>query len=509
LAAEQPEVSGRITEASSVLLTRGPGSPEVFLIRRSEALRFFGGFWAFPGGKVDRRDSTIPLQSAQADGLSVRRATVARELFEETGVLLARAADGAFPFSIPELDRWRHEVLEDRLTFAELLIRLGLTLHSSDFRLLGSVTTPPFASLRFDTAFFVAHLPPGQEPVVWPGELDEGRWHSGADMLACWTRSECLVSPPTVMILEAIRGRSADEAPARLAQLLQCFTDGALHPIYFAPEVQLIPLRTLALAPSTHTNAYLVGREPAYLFDPGPSDPAEQQRLFDLLDARQQTGYRLTAVVLTHHHPDHIGAAAVCAERYRLPVWAHPLTAELLGGRIVVTRLLEDGERLDLGACPDGSGSWFVEAIHTPGHAPGHLAFYEPHYRLLFTGDMVSTLSSIVIAPPEGDLTVYLQSLRRLQGFDCRLLLPSHGSASARPAETLRECLEHRARREGQLLEALAAGARTVDELAPELYKGLPAELMRFARLQILAGLYKLQREGRAEADGEVWRLTG
>ncbi|HYT90790.1 MAG TPA: MBL fold metallo-hydrolase [Gemmataceae bacterium] len=497
------------TEAASVLLTRGPGSSEVFLIRRSEALRFFGGFWAFPGGKVDRRDAAIPLQPTPADdGLSVRRTAAARELFEETGVLVARTAGGGFPSSISNIDHWRSEILEDRLSFAELLVHLGLTLHAADFRVLGSVTTPPFAPMRFDTAFFLAHLPPGQEAAVWPGELDQGRWLSGSDMLACWTRGECLVSPPSVMILEAIRGRSVDEAPVRLAPLLRSFADGALHPIYFAPEVQLIPLHTLALPPSTHTNAYLVGRDPAYLFDPGPSDPAEQQRLFDLLDARQRTGYRLAAVVLTHHHSDHIGAAAACAERYRLPVWAHPLTAEVLRGRIEVTRCLQDGERLDLGACPDGSGSWYLEAIHTPGHARGHLAFYEPHYRLLFAGDMVSTLSSIVIVPSEGDLAVYLESLRRLQKYDCRLLLPSHGNVSARPAETLRECLEHRARREGQLLEALAAGPRTLDELAPESYKGLPAELMRFARLQLLAGLYKLQREGRVQVVGDGWRLT-
>src|SRR5262249_7900974 len=123
-------------------------------------------------------------------------------------------------------------------------------------------------------------------------------------------------------------------------------------------------------------------------------------------------------VVLTHHHPDHVGAAAACARKYGVPVWAHPWTAQALAGQVVVGRKVHEGDRLDLGTAPDG-GPWHLEALHTPGHAPGHLAFYEGHYRLLFAGDLVSTLSSVVIAPPDGDLAVYLDSLRRLRCFDC------------------------------------------------------------------------------------------
>ncbi len=122
---------------------------------------------------------------------------------------------------------------------------------------------------------------------------------------------------------------------------------------------------------------------------------------------------------------------------------------------------------------------------------------------------MVSTLTSIVIAPPEGDLTVYLDSLRRLLALDCRLLLPAHGGPSSRPRQTLEEALAHRAKREAMLLAALSPAARTVPDLAVEMYKGLPPKLMRFAELQVLAGLQKLQREGRAEQAGAGWRSAG
>src|SRR5262249_53163452 len=156
---------------------------------------------------------------------------------------------------------------------------------------------------------------------------------------------------------------------------------------------------------------------------------------------------------------------------------------------VAVDREVHEGDRLDLGVAPHGRGRWHLEAIHTPGHAPGHLAFYEPSYQLLFAGDMVSTVSSVVIAPPEGDLSEYLASLRRLQGCPARLRLPAHGPVSARSAFVLQEALAHRAKREEQLLQALAGGPRTIPEIALEMYRGLPADLMQWAELQLLAGL--------------------
>jgi len=138
---------------------------------------------------------------------------------------------------------------------------------------------------------------------------------------------------------------------------------------------------------------------------------------------------------------------------YGVPILAHAATARLLAGKITVTRELADGARLDLGFAADGK-PWWLEAVLTPGHAPGHLVFYEPHYRLLFAGDMVSTSSSVVIAPPEGDLAAYLDSLRRLQALPARLLLPAHGGPTPRVQVALKDCLEHRRQREEQLLAA-------------------------------------------------------
>ena len=172
-------------------------------------------------------------------------------------------------------------------------------------------------------------------------------------------------------------------------------------------------------------------------------------------------------------------------------------------------RLLNDGDQLDLGQCPaDKDRPWFLEALHTPGHASGHLAFFEPFYRLLFSGDMVSTVTSMVIAPPDGNLMEYLQSLRRLRELPSRILLPSHGNASSQPARVIDGALEHRAKREQQLLETLGEGPAQIEEITARLYRGTSETLMRFARAQVLAGLLKLQHEGRARPmDDQRWQV--
>jgi glyoxylase-like metal-dependent hydrolase (beta-lactamase superfamily II) len=116
---------------------------------------------------------------------------------------------------------------------------------------------------------------------------------------------------------------------------------------------------------------------------------------------------------------------------------------------------------------------------------------------------MVSTISSVVIAPPEGDLQIYLASLARLKELKSKLLLPSHGGPSAAPERVIEECVAHRKQREQQLLAALDSTPRSVRELAELLYKGLAPKMMKFAELQLLAGLYKLREEGRAVSAGE------
>lgn len=485
-----------ITPAASVLLSRGPGSREVFAILRGQQLRFFGGFWAFPGGKLTE------LEATTTDHLESRRLAACRELFEETGVLIARQIDGAFPDIGNDFDEARQLLLDERLPFEQFLSDQGLRVVADDFRLIGEITTPAFAPVRFATTFFEAYVPPNQEPNVWSGELERGEWVDIDLMLRRWLSGEALMTPPSVMSLQKLGIEPLDAAPRLLGPLFARLTGGAEHPIFVSPFVRMVPLRTVALPPSTHTNAYLVGDNPCHVIDPGADDPVELQRLFGLLDDKPPA-----AVILTHHHPDHIGGANACAQRYNVPIWAHPVTAQKLSGRIAIDRHLNDGDHIDLGPCPAGGRQWHLDVLHTPGHASGHIVLFEPFYRLLFVGDMVSTVTSIVIHPPDGNLAEYLQSLRRMRELPSRLLLPAHGNVSARPKQVIDDALTHRAKREAQLLEALSEGPVSIDDVTARLYRGTPEALMRFARAQVWAGLLKLKDEERIREENDHWIL--
>src|SRR5262249_52420016 len=141
----------------------------------------------------------------------------------------------------------RRRLLADTLRFGDFLSTHGLRLHADDFLLAGSLVTPAFSPVRFDTAFYVATLPPGQQAEVWPGELAAGFWTGADDELARGTRGEGFVSPPTLSLLELLRSRSATALPALLAPGMRALEAGALPPIYFAPGVQMIPLQTIGL----------------------------------------------------------------------------------------------------------------------------------------------------------------------------------------------------------------------------------------------------------------------
>jgi glyoxylase-like metal-dependent hydrolase (beta-lactamase superfamily II)/8-oxo-dGTP pyrophosphatase MutT (NUDIX family) len=494
--------------ASTIAVRRTPLDWEVLVVARAPSLRFFGGFHAFPGGKIGAGDVPAP-------GAKTTRAQVAaaRELFEETGILVTRdRADRTAQRSGEELDRWRHRLIDEKKTFAEFLSAWQSVVSPMDFQLIGNLITPAFSPIRFDTAFFLIRFDEenAPEPQIWPGELDHGEWCHPRSLLSRWKAGQCLISPPTLLMLEAIAGATWQEIDARLIEHFDCQAGAALPAIYFSPGVRYIPLRTAALPPSTHTNAYLIGGSNAYLLDPGSADPREQGILFAAVDEYLSSGGTLSGILISHQHEDHIGAVQSCVKRYQVPVLSHPFTVRALGDKVSVDGTLQPGDRLPLGRCPDGYGEWYLEVLYTPGHAAGHLAFYEPRYRLLFAGDMVSTQSSVIVAPPEGHLVTYLESLRRLRSLPARLLLPSHGTPTSRSHATMDEALAHRAKREEMLLAALQEAPRKIGELALELYRGVPDVLLQLAELQILAGLQKLEHEGRvASSNDEMWRISG
>lgn len=260
----------------------------------------------------------------------------------------------------------------------------------------------------------------------------------------------------------------------------------ALIPV--APGIRVLALRTPTLPPAAHTNVYLLGPEagPVAVVDPGSPYPDQQAVLDDVLAALP-----IEMVLLTHHHGDHVGGARALAERWGVPIAAHAATKRRLAGRVEVSITIEDGEVVH-GAT----------AIHTPGHAEGHLCF--AHGDATIAGDMVAGVGTILIDPSEGDMAEYLDSLERLRARAERRLLPAHGPMIDDAHAKLTEYLAHRRMREDRVLAALSTGGRQrIDELVAIAYSDTPPILWPLAERSLLAHLDKLVREGRAQSAGD------
>jgi len=221
------------------------------------------------------------------------------------------------------------------------------------------------------------------------------------------------------------------------------------------------------------TNTWIVGRDPAYVIDPGPALRGHVERVSAALRARGGLG----GIALTHHHADHVEAVEDLRE-----LWQAPTAAAAARGRSVDVKLTE------------GARFGPLTAVPTPGHSPDHLALVAE--KVCFTGDAVLGEGSVFIAPYEGALNAYLNGLVYLSTLDLDVLCPGHGPAIWEPAAKLRECIGHRYDREHRLLAALGEGARSVEELLDRAWWDVPAELRGAAALTLAAHLDKLEEEG-------------
>jgi glyoxylase-like metal-dependent hydrolase (beta-lactamase superfamily II) len=240
------------------------------------------------------------------------------------------------------------------------------------------------------------------------------------------------------------------------------------------PDREIVGIRAANPGPFTltGTNSWIVGRDPAWLVDPGPALPEH----LDALDQELAARGGLAGLALTHDHPDH--AEGVSAIRARFP------DAPLAAARGDVDVLLSDESVFGP-----------LEAVRTPGHAPDHLAFVVE--RVALTGDAVLGEGSVFISPDPGALASYLEGLRKLRRRELELLCPGHGPLVRDPAAKLDEYVAHRLDRERRLIAALQDGKRTVRELLDAVWDDAPPVLRPAATVTLAAHLDKLADEGR------------
>ena len=236
---------------------------------------------------------------------------------------------------------------------------------------------------------------------------------------------------------------------------------------------------------------YLIPGDRPVLIDAGVGSPPH----LEAIAAASPSG--LADIVVTHAHSDHAaGAPALLARWPSARLWKKPWPER---DGVPPWRPLAEGDTVATGAGP-------LAVLHTPGHSPDHIALWHADSRTLFVGDLLVLGSTVFIpASDGGSLAAYLASLERLRQLSPLRAWPAHGPVIEHPVALIEEYLAHRRQREEQVLDALAAGADTVETITARIYPDLKPALVPMARESVLAHLVKLQGEGRAQQHGVRW----
>ncbi|MET4683175.1 MBL fold metallo-hydrolase [Brevundimonas faecalis] len=256
----------------------------------------------------------------------------------------------------------------------------------------------------------------------------------------------------------------------------------------------------------TGTGTYIVGRDVpgagVAVIDPGPADDSHLHALLRALKGRT-----VSHILVTHTHRDHAplsrplgeavgGAPVLAAAPPSHETHASGALDEDDDHAFVPDVVLTDGQLIA------GDG-WTIEAMATPGHASNHMAFVLRDENALFSGDHVMGWSTTVVAPPDGDMNAYMDSLDRVLQRGFSTLWPTHGPAITQVAPFLRAYRDHRLEREAQIMARLAAGDETIAEMVPALYAAVDRRLWPAASLSVLSHLIALVRRGLVAAAPE------
>jgi glyoxylase-like metal-dependent hydrolase (beta-lactamase superfamily II) len=305
------------------------------------------------------------------------------------------------------------------------------------------------------------------------------------------------------------------------------------------PQIYSIPAQPAFYTGPQAPNVFLVhdGGEGA-LIDSGFGDEKSVKERLEFLKERPDIAVK--TIVLTHHHFDHSSGAQQIREATGASIVLHPKEEDfLLDAQSEAPQdieLPEDGREPTeeekkmreavqkfreqaAEARPDAHigdgdsitvGGLTIDVVHTPGHTLGSVCLYLREERALFTGDTALGLGTVAISPPPyGDMALYLQSLERLKGLDCALMLPGHGQAVHAVRAKLQELIDHRHEREAQILRLMGDGKRTPKAMLSAIYMELDRRIVPMALRQIEAHLCKLEAEGNVKRAGEEWVLAG
>jgi glyoxylase-like metal-dependent hydrolase (beta-lactamase superfamily II) len=241
------------------------------------------------------------------------------------------------------------------------------------------------------------------------------------------------------------------------------------------------------------TNTYLIDTpEGVVVLDPGPEGHPEHVEAI-----MRHTGGQIAFILVSHTHHDHVGA---------VPALQDATGAPTVGFRDSAIEAFDPDIKLDHGSFFAG-----MQALHTPGHASDHLCFAlaaADGDKVLFSADHVMSWSTSIVSPPGGDMRDYYASLDLLLRRDDDVYLPGHGPPLPEPRVLVQELLTHRMLREQAIARKLTDGSFDTYTIMDALYSQLNPRLRRAAERNVLAHLLKMEIEGKAIRDGELWRAA-
>jgi len=541
--------------ATIVVVRDGAAGIEVLLSRRAERGDHNSGAWVFPGGIVDAGDRAAHACCSGVDdaaasarlglpahGLDYYVAAV-RECFEESGLLFATDASGMLVRLDDDagaaLGAWRGPLHRNERALGDLCREYGLTLALDRLVYLSHWLTPLARPKRFDTRFFIAAAPESQTAAFDGTEMVEQLWlrpaealaraaelklmtptqktlelvgrYDKVDALLAWARAPrevALVMPHVGTGQQGMRPVLPDEpAFAELGRIdpaghgFACYDIQVGTPVRLSPRLIRVTAGNGSLMTGPGTNTYLIGGGATNewaVIDPGPLDDDHVEAILAAAPGP------IRWIFATHTHSDHSPASVPLKARTGAVVHGRvPDHQEWQDASFAPDVHLTGGERFEL------PGDSTLHAIHTPGHASNHICYRLEEERLLFTGDHVMQLSTVVINPPDGDMAAYVASLRALAELELDWLAPGHGFLMDRPKRAMEGIVAHRLRREAKLVAAMQAlGPSDEKALLARVYDDVRPQLHAMALRSLRAHLYKLHADGAATEREGRWSLT-
>jgi glyoxylase-like metal-dependent hydrolase (beta-lactamase superfamily II)/8-oxo-dGTP pyrophosphatase MutT (NUDIX family) len=431
----------------------------IFAVRRQPYLDAFPGYDSFPGGKIDREDSSLQHSAPllrEWEGQKMH--ALVREIQEELGYDLPSAIASGQVTSV---------------------------------KFLATALAPVLVPVRFHLHFFRIELK--TLPVFTPdsGEIADTFWETPRQLLNRFHKGDALMVPALRRVLE------------KLHQNPQGCNFGDLSPRFYEEdyvprleslsELWILSVPSNTLPPANRTNAFLLGDEDAgkILVDPSPESPQVLEKLLRTL--RQDN---ISAVFLTHHHADHHEHAPELAKRLNVPIW---MSADSIA--LITEKHGSDyfqGLQIEIKQEGDRLANWKGEPVRVhavPGHDAGQLALAPESMRWFIVGDLIQSVGTVVISAPEGDMAVYFQTLEKIIALDPAVIVPSHGMPM-RGTFRIQATLQHRRERE-KMIQALYAKGKTLTEMLDIIYQGVDQRLLPFAMENIKSHLVKLRQEDR------------